>query len=119
MAWEIQVFIKDRESTGWRDAINYPMESNKLGVLNDPTSNDTISIGRCNDCKMSHFQNESCEDLPKMNGHYFFFVCQQFIDRNQLFEGFKFKRYPLKVSSVFIKCAKQRNGSRFIPFPTF
>ena len=118
-AWEIQVFMNDHEIADWMDAVNYPMECNKFGLLNDPSDIDSVSIGRCIDCKMNHFESESCEDLPIMNGHYFMFCFQQFIDENELFDGFQFKQYPLKTSIVFINCANQRNGSRLIPFPLF
>ena len=118
-AWEIQVFMNDQEISGWTNVINHPMECNKLGLLNDPGEIDTISIGRCVDCKMNHFEKELCEEIPSMNGHYFLFCCQQFIDTNNLFGGFQFKEFPLKVSSIFVNCANQRNGSRFIPFSLF
>ena len=118
-AWEIQIFMNDREVSSWRRVLNHPMECNKVGLLNDPGAIDTISIGNCLDCRMIHFESESCEDLPIINGHYIFFCIQQLITRNRLLRGFKFNQYPLKISSVFIKCSKQRNGSNFIPFPSF
>ena len=100
--WEFQVFMNDNEITGFRGAVNYPMECKNPGILNDPMSFDTVSIGKCKKCGLNQFETEKCEDLPSINGHCFFHCYQQFIDRNQSFDAFDFNKYPLKVSNVFI-----------------
>ena len=117
--WEIQIFMNDKQVSSFGDAVNFPLLCKNMGVLNDPMSSEYIEIENCSDCNMKQFKTESCEDLPSMSGHYFFYTYQQFISRNQLYGGFKFNSYPLKVSYVFIKCAKQMNGSRLIPFHVF
>ena len=116
---EIQTFMNDHEIAGFREAVNHQIQCNNVGILRDPAPNDYISIGKCYNCNQNQFEIESCYDLPSMNGHYFFFSFQQFFDANQLYEGFKFSKYLLKVSNVFITCSKEMKGSRLIPFPSF
>ena len=73
----------------------------------------------CEECKQRQFETEKCGDFSSMNGHYFFFACQQFIDSNNLHGRFKFNEYRLKVSNVFIQSSKQMDETRLIPFNSF
>ena len=82
--WEIQIFMNDKQISSFGDAVNFPLLCKNMGVLNDPMSLEHIEIETCSDCNMKQFKTESCEDLPSMNGHYFFYTYQQFVTRNQL-----------------------------------
>ena len=68
------MFMHDHENTGLRDAINYQIECKNLGVLNDPTSIECISVEKCDKCKKNQFETESCKNLPVMSGHISFLL---------------------------------------------